>query len=280
MDNKDKTNSNGFGAWQNSRKEIEILKTQLLVEQENKFGQKIKINSNGKIEPVNNSNNPFRFGNINFTIEDKDSNQIEDNVSTQIEDNVSTQIEDKNSKQIEDKTEDEEEIIMAKKLVNKKKNQIKELISICNSKKKEYEKKIKQALDDYNDFVSSNELYIEKIMKQIDIYNSIINENIRTPKPVTATDISTINPSENTELFVGSLPQTYKEKDLKTLFSKYGEITRCVILTNGIESKCCGFVTFKTNESAYNAIDCLNGTTPDNFIRPILVEYSNTKKKC
>lgn len=267
MENKDKTNSNGFGAWQNARKENEILKTKLLVEQENKFGKKIKINSNGNIEPVNNSNNPFRFGNVNFTIEEKDSTPIEENVE--------------DDEAVED-DEDDEEIIMAKKHINKKKNQIKELISICNSKKKEYEQKIKQVLDEYNDFVSSNELDIEKIMKQIDIYNSIIRENIKTSKTITTTSKATITntSSEITELFVGSLPQTYKEKDLKTLFSTYGEIIRCIILTNGIESKCCGFVSFKTTGSAYNAIYCLNGTTPDDFIKPILVEYSNSKKKC
>ena len=269
MDNKDKTNSNGFGsngfgAWQNVRKENEKLKTELLVEKENKFGQKIKINSDGNIAPVNNANNPFRFGNVNFTIEEKVSKPIQQIQPIQ---------------PIKEEDEEDEEIIMAKKLITKKKNQIKELLSICNSKKKEYEQKSKQLLDEYNDFVSSNELDIEKIMKQIDVYNSIISENITTPKPVTAT-ATTNNPSETTELFVGSLPQDYKEKDLKSLFSTYGEITRCVILSTGIESKCCGFVTFKTTKSAYNAIDCLNGTTPDNFIRPILVEYSNTKKKC
>ena len=254
METKDKTISNGFGAWQNVRKENEKLKTELLVEKENKFGQKIKINSDGNIAPVNNANNPFRFGNVNFIIEEKVSKPIE-----------------------EEEDEEDEEIIMAKKLITKKKNQIKELLSICNSKKKEYEQKSNKLLDEYNDFVSSNELDIEKIMKQIDVYNSIISENIKTPKPVTAT---TNNPSETTELFVGSLPQDYTEKDLKILFSTYGEIMRCVILTTGIESKCCGFINFKTSKSAYNAIDCLNGTTPDNFIRPILVEYSNTKKKC
>lgn len=263
MDNKDKSISNGFGAWQNGRKEIEKLKTELLVEKENKFGQKIKINNDGNIAPVNNVNNPFRFGNVNFTIEEKVSKPIQPIQPIKEEDD-----------------EEDEEIIMAKKLITKKKNQIKEFISICNSKKKEYEQKSKQLLDEYNDFVSSNELDIEKIMKQIDVYNSIISENIKTSNPVTATNTTTNNPSETTELFVGSLPQDYKEKDLKTLFSTYGEITRCVILSTGIESKCCGFVTFKTSKSAYNAIDCLNGTTPDNFIRPILVEYSNTKKKC
>ena len=259
METKDKTISNGFGAWQNVRKENEKLKTELLVEKENKFGQKIKINSDGNIAPVNNANNPFRFGNVNFTIEEKVSKPIQP------------------IQPIKEEDDEDEEIIMAKKLITKKKNQIKELLSICNSKKKEYEQKSKQLLDEYNDFVASNEVDIEKAMKQIDVYNSIISENIKTPKPVTAT--ATNNPSENTELFVGSLPQDYKEKDLRTLFSTYGEIMRCVILSTGIESKCCGFVMFKTTKSAYNAIDCLNGTTPHNFIRPILVEYSNTKKK-
>ena len=98
MENKDKTNSNGFGAWQNVRKENEKLKTELLVEKENKFGQKIKINSDGNIAPVNNAHNPFRFGNVNFIIEEKVSKPIE-----------------------EDEEEEDEEIIVAKKFITKKK---------------------------------------------------------------------------------------------------------------------------------------------------------------
>lgn len=99
MDNKDKTISNGFGAWQNVRKENEKLKTQLLVEQENKFGQKIKINNDGNITAANNANNPFRFGNVNFSIEEKVSKPIQP---------------------IKEDDDEDEEIIMAKKHITKK----------------------------------------------------------------------------------------------------------------------------------------------------------------
>ena len=254
MEATSETNSNnGWGAWKNVRKENELLKTKLLVEQENKFGVKMKVNNGGNIVPVNNIDNPFRFSNANFTTENKEKEKDED---------------------------EDEEIIMCKNRITKKKIQIKELISISSSKKKEYEEKSEQILDEYNKFVLSNEADIEKIMKQIEIYNSIISENSKTVKTISPSQSKNQNPSENIELFIGSLPPFYKEKELKSLFSTYGEITRCVVLSTGIESKCCGFVTFKTTQSAFNAIDCLNGTTPDNFTRPILVEYSNTKKKC
>ena len=105
MDNKDKTISNGFGAWQNVRKENEKLKTELLVEKENKFGQKIKINNDGNIAAANNTNNPFRFGNVNFSIEEK----------------VSKPIPPIKEEEEEEEEDEDEEIILAKKLITKKK---------------------------------------------------------------------------------------------------------------------------------------------------------------
>jgi len=287
MEYSNETNSNrgAWGAWQNVKKENELLKTKLLVEQENKFGEKIKTTKNGNIVPVNKIDTPFRFGNIDFNIEENDKEQEKLDKQEKNEEKN----EEKNVKPVK-KEEEDEEIIMCKTFIIKKKNQIKELISISNIKKKEFEENNKKILDEYNNFISSNEENIDKLIKQIEIYSEIISDSKQTNNIIINNSSnsnnnsnsnsvnSKTNTSESTEVFVGSLPSHYKEKDVYTLLSPYGEIIRSVVLSNGTESKCCGFVSFKSSQSAGKAINCLNGTTPVNFNKPILVEYSNTKR--
>ena len=317
MEYSNETNSNrgAWGAWQNVKKENELLKTKLLIEQENKFGEKIKTTKNGNIVPVNKIDNPFRFGNIDFNIEEEENVKIvkkeeenpdkfdkqEKNVKKEEENPDKFYKQEKNVKKEEnvkivkkeEEEDEDEEIIMCKIVISKKKNQIKELLSISNTKKKEFEENNKKILDEYNNFVSSNEENIDKLMKQIEIYTEIINDSKQSNNIINSNNILSnnniinsnniinnckVNTSESTEVFVGSLPSHYKEKDLYTLLSPYGEITRSVVLSNGTESKCCGFVSFKSSQSSSKAINCLNGSTPVNFNKPILVEYSNTKR--
>ena len=56
-------NCNGWGAFQNKKKEIEILKKQLIVQDINKFGNVIILNKNNEFEKNNIKVNPFRFPN-------------------------------------------------------------------------------------------------------------------------------------------------------------------------------------------------------------------------
>lgn len=56
-------NNNGWGAFQNKKKEIESLKKQLVVQDMNKFGDVITLNKNNEFENTKTKVNPFRFPN-------------------------------------------------------------------------------------------------------------------------------------------------------------------------------------------------------------------------
>ncbi|KAI8871124.1 hypothetical protein GQ42DRAFT_103870, partial [Ramicandelaber brevisporus] len=59
----------------------------------------------------------------------------------------------------------------------------------------------------------------------------------------------------NTTIFVGGLIQPISSDDLRTVFSRYGEVTYCKIPA----SKGCGFVTFALRANAEAALQQLNG---------------------
>jgi len=66
--------------------------------------------------------------------------------------------------------------------------------------------------------------------------------------------------SEPGRLYVCSIPASYTEEDLRSLFSTYGEVIEVVILTNeNGSSRQVGFVTFSTTDSATAAILGLHG---------------------
>jgi RNA recognition motif-containing protein len=63
-------------------------------------------------------------------------------------------------------------------------------------------------------------------------------------------------------LFVGGLPYSTKEEDLKTLFSQVGEIVSIAVIIDKFtgQGKGFAFVEMKTEEEAQKAITTLNGT--------------------
>lgn len=64
-------------------------------------------------------------------------------------------------------------------------------------------------------------------------------------------------------IYVGNLPFSVTEDDLKTTFSVYGEVTSVVLKFDKFsgQSKGFGFVIMDDNSSADSAIKGLNGTT-------------------
>jgi len=79
-------------------------------------------------------------------------------------------------------------------------------------------------------------------------------------------------------IFVGSLPFSVKEPDLKKIFDEYGEVTSVKIITDKFSgrSKGFGFVEMTDDESAQKAINELNGT--DLSGRKIVVNKAEEKK--
>jgi cold-inducible RNA-binding protein len=68
------------------------------------------------------------------------------------------------------------------------------------------------------------------------------------------------------KLYVGNLPYTVTEEQLRTLFSEVGEIADVALITDRDtgRSKGFGFVEMETDEAAQEAINRFNGYTLDN----------------
>lgn len=68
-----------------------------------------------------------------------------------------------------------------------------------------------------------------------------------------------------TKLYVGNLPYSYNEEDLKTLFADYGNVNSASIIMdrNSGRSKGFGFVELEDSSAAETAISELNGKDID-----------------
>ncbi len=79
-------------------------------------------------------------------------------------------------------------------------------------------------------------------------------------------------------IFVGSLPYSLKEEDLKELFEAYGEVSSAKVITDREtgRSKGFGFVEMSDDESAQKAIDGLNGVEVSG--RSIAVSQAEERK--
>lgn len=181
-------------------------------------------------------------------------------------------------------------------MIKKNKEEINSLIKETEKKRKELENVILKYKEEFEVLEKENENKINILMKKNDTYKELINENERIKKNLSTESAVPIKEkkekkentkifnsfllSEKNELFVGSLPDNFKEIDLYKLFCPFGEIIRCVILMeNNIKSKNCGFVIFVNKDSAKTALNILNNTCPESFINPIKIEYSHTSKK-
>ena len=63
------------------------------------------------------------------------------------------------------------------------------------------------------------------------------------------------------ELFVGNMPFTMTEDQMRDLFSQYGALESCVLKVDKFDgrSRGYGFVSFTNDEDALKAIEALNG---------------------
>ena len=65
----------------------------------------------------------------------------------------------------------------------------------------------------------------------------------------------------STKIYVGNLPYSFSDKELKELFTSYGELTESVVIIDKYtkRSKGFGFVTFSDKAAATKAIAEMNG---------------------
>lgn len=74
------------------------------------------------------------------------------------------------------------------------------------------------------------------------------------------------------KIFVGNLPFKFRGKELRELFSKYGEIEDATVILDRMDkrkSKGFGFVTFVEESSAQAAVKEMNGSDVEG--RPLTV---------
>lgn len=79
-------------------------------------------------------------------------------------------------------------------------------------------------------------------------------------------------------IFVGSLPYSLEEAELREFFEEYGEVSSVKIIIDKMSgrSKGFGFIEMPNDEQAKKAIDELNGAEVNG--RPIVVNKSEEKK--
>ncbi|HRO09755.1 MAG TPA: hypothetical protein PK047_12890 [Saprospiraceae bacterium] len=81
------------------------------------------------------------------------------------------------------------------------------------------------------------------------------------------------------DLYVGSIPFKWKEKDLIDIFAEFGEIVSVKIVIDKItrQNKGFGFITMIDDEAAMKAIEWLNGS--EQLGRNIIVTPSIAKRE-
>ncbi len=82
-------------------------------------------------------------------------------------------------------------------------------------------------------------------------------------------------------LFVGQVPPTYKDTDLRPLFAPYGTIKQIHIMSgHDGRSKGCAMVTFERWADAEAAIESHSGKTvlPGGTNRPLTVSFAHPKR--
>ncbi|KAN0029475.1 hypothetical protein ACTA71_007604 [Dictyostelium dimigraforme] len=81
------------------------------------------------------------------------------------------------------------------------------------------------------------------------------------------------------KLFVGMLPRSYEEEQIRELFEPHGVVEDiCILRGPNSESKGCGFIKFENRESALSAIATLNGMKLDGSPNPLVVKFADTEK--
>ncbi|MBX2953245.1 MAG: RNA-binding protein [Leadbetterella sp.] len=81
------------------------------------------------------------------------------------------------------------------------------------------------------------------------------------------------------DIFVGSIPFKFKEKDLEALFTPFGEVVSVKIIIDKAtrQNKGFGFVEMKERKDGLSAIQALNGS--DQLGRAIVVSEAKKDKE-
>ena len=157
-------NESGWGAFQNLKTENQKLKKEIIIQNENNYGERISIDKYNNFRNISSRVNPFRFP-------DSIKNEV-------LEKEYFKKEEEEKEKKIEKEvTEEENEYKFYKKLIIKKQKQVDEIINQNLNYKKEFENKIKIIEEEYKLNILNNNTKISKIQTHIDNLQKIIETN-------------------------------------------------------------------------------------------------------
>ena len=85
--------------------------------------------------------------------------------------------------------------------------------------------------------------------------------------------------SQNTKLYVGSLPYSLSDEELKEIFSAYGTVVSARIIIDKMtgRSKGFGFVEFASSDDAQKAIEATHGSAVRG--RTLIVNMAHPEQK-
>jgi len=83
------------------------------------------------------------------------------------------------------------------------------------------------------------------------------------------------------EIYIGSIPFKWKDKDLVTLFENFGDVQKASIVIDKItrQNKGFGFVTMEDPVAAQNAIKALHGTEHLGIVIKVQASDPQSKEK-
>eukprot|EP01098_Paradermamoeba_levis_P014946 TRINITY_DN734_c0_g1_i1.p1 TRINITY_DN734_c0_g1~~TRINITY_DN734_c0_g1_i1.p1 ORF type:complete len:348 (+),score=75.32 TRINITY_DN734_c0_g1_i1:49-1092(+) len=82
----------------------------------------------------------------------------------------------------------------------------------------------------------------------------------------------------NHKLFIGMVPKSLSEDELRPLLQPYGIIEDLIVLRQNGVSKGCAFVKYSSREEALNAINALNGHRLDGSPTGLVVKFADVDK--
>jgi hypothetical protein len=164
------TETSGWGAYQNKKKENEILKKQLVVNDSNVWGERISLNHRNEFKNVRTTVNPFRFPGMikNEEIVETQTQECEEGTLH-------------NTSNIYENKMKENNIIITNLIVENENHKF------------VLEEKIKNITDEYNKLISTSQIKIDNLKKN----NTIMMSIIQLEKDIVHVDVNNVKINNN-----------------------------------------------------------------------------------
>jgi hypothetical protein len=284
------TNSNGWGAFMNQKKENEVLKQQQIIDKAKQSGIILSVNDNGNFNNAEAIESPFRMPNINTNTniknkEKEKENELDDAEAQILNEIIALQEQLAFSKEVKRKKE------LFKETQNKK---IQELNAEMEAKTLQYNMEM--------DYIRSQIAELKEKIENIDI-NKIMNEindNDLETALVNITNNKANNETESNEKEINNKLNNKKVRTIikrKPLYEVIKQPTQFKTMVKGTEFRCYTqdghkIITIDTsnnsNSKTYNSLNvwleqsiltmCEKNTTKKS-VYEVVSYYNNSKKE-